>query len=411
MAAAVTSAESGASVVLLDDNPHLGGQVWRGAPVANPSGLPARWLRQLQSSSVKVVSRARVFYGKDGLLFAETEESVYQVKAGNLILATGARERFLPFRGWTLPNVLGAGALQALIKSGLSVKEKKIVIAGTGPLLFAAAECAREHKAKVACIAEQCGWKQFLSFGSRMMQKTNKRAEALRLQWRLRGIPHWKNCWPIEALGKERLEAVRLRRNDRTEEIPCDYLACGFHLIPNVELAEILGCTLVDGFVAVDERQQTSIRGVFCAGEPTGIGGLDVALLQGQIAGCAATKQTARLRDLCSAQENSKRMVAALRQGTRLRPELEKISDDDTVVCRCEDVTLGELRKQNSGTEAKLQTRCGMGPCQGRICGPAVKFLFGWTLNRLRPPLFPIRCESLAAIGSRTVTNAELLEE
>src|SRR6516225_11874217 len=110
MAAAVTSAESGASVVLLDDNPHLGGQVWRGAPVANPSGLPARWLRQLQSSSVKVVSRARVFYGKDGLLFAETEESVYQVKAGNLILATGARERFLPFRGWTLPNVLGAGA-------------------------------------------------------------------------------------------------------------------------------------------------------------------------------------------------------------------------------------------------------------------------------------------------------------
>lgn len=170
-------------------------------------------------------------------------------------------------------------------------------------------------------------------------------------------------------------------------------LACGFHLVPNTDLASLLGCNLRGDFVAVDEQQQTSVADVYCAGEPTGIAGLDAALLQGESAGLACAGQKTGPLRACNAAE--RKFAARLETAFRLRPELRLLAAPETIVCRCEDVTYGDLSSRTGWTDAKLQTRCGMGPCQGRICGPATQTLFGWTPKSIRPPLFPVPVSAL----------------
>ena len=400
IAAAVTAAEAGAAVALLDDNPSLGGQIWHGHQDMPHATAAKQWFARLERANVNTFSGARAFHAETGLLFAETRDVVYRIEHEKLIVATGARERFIPFPGWTLPNVFGAGALQALIKSGLPIEGKRIVVAGTGPLLFAVADCARRHGAVVLCIAEQSSWAQYVEFALRLLATSQKNLEALGLVWNLRSISHWKNSWPVEATGKDVLETVRVIHGGRVEEIACDYLACGFHLVPNTELAEYLGCELNHGFVVVGADQQTSLPGTYCAGEPTGIGGVEAALAQGELAGwAAATNQTTVPVELRRKRMRAQRAIRILERGTRLREELRRLPAPDTFICRCEDVRFAELAAWDSGASAKLQTRCGMGACQGKVCGPALEFLFRWKLNRQRSPIFPVRCASLAAIG------------
>ena len=301
--------------------------------------------------------------------------------------------------------MFGAGGLQALMKTGLPVAGKRIVIAGTGPLLFAVASYARKRGAKVVAICEQTSPKKMARFAAATTLAPGKISEAFRLLWDLRAIPHWKNCWPVAAIGKDRIERVRLAHNGRTREIECDYLACGFHLVPNLELATFAGCKIENGFVQVDEFQRTFGRNVYCAGEPTGIGGLEMALVEGQIAGySAARNETARSKTLRPTR--TLRPVRARADAAfRLRSELKSLADPDTLLCRCEDVTFGLVRQFDSWRAAKLHTRCGMGPCQGRVCGSAAEFLFGWNVDSVRPPVFPVPCASLAAISSSSAST------
>ncbi len=183
---------------------------------------------------------------------------------------------------------MAAGGLQAMVKLGLPIARKRVVIAGSGPLLLAVAAYLRKHGANVLAICEQASWRALGSFAVGLLREPGKICQAVALRHQIRGAPFWPNTWPIRALGNEILEAIVLSRRGKTRSIPCDYLACGFHLVPNTELASLLGCRLRNGFVEVDELQQTSVPGVFCAGEPTGIGGLEIALIEGQIAGLAA---------------------------------------------------------------------------------------------------------------------------
>ncbi len=155
IAAALAAADSGRTVGLIDDNPAAGGQIWRAAYNSARPSASSIWFDRLNKSAVQIVRGARVFHAATGELAAESDDSAIQISYGKLILATGARELFLPFPGWTLPNVMGAGGLQALVKSGLDISGKRIVIAGTGPLLLAVAAYARKCGAKVIGICEQ----------------------------------------------------------------------------------------------------------------------------------------------------------------------------------------------------------------------------------------------------------------
>jgi D-hydroxyproline dehydrogenase subunit alpha len=387
LAAAARASESGARVALVDDNPRPGGQIWRA------SRSPEPWLR----SNIEMFSGARVFAARaPGVLALEHQDSNVELRYRSLILATGARERFLPFPGWTLPNVMGAGGLQALAKSGLPVNGKRAIVAGSGPLLLAVAKYLRNHGADVCLIAEQADSSAIFHFSLGLLAKPAKLIQAIGFRAGLLGVRYLTSCWPVAANGAERLASVTLQRNGKTWTEPCDYLACGFGLIPNVELPALFGCRMSETGVAVDEYQQTSVVNTYCAGEVTGIGGLDLALVEGEIAGYAAVGKPQDARKLFAARQSNRQFANALERAFAPRAELRALPQDDTFVCRCEDVTYARIRQFSNWREAKLHTRCGMGPCQGRVCGGAVEFLLGWKPDSVRPPVLPARVGSLA---------------
>ncbi|HKW87732.1 MAG TPA: FAD/NAD(P)-binding oxidoreductase [Candidatus Acidoferrales bacterium] len=398
IAAACCAAESGVRVGLVDNNAGPGGQIWRGGGNHAGSAEAQCWFRRLQSSLVEILSSTEVYdCPMPGCLLAQSPQGERELFYEKLILCTGARERFLPFPGWTLPNVVGAGGLQALVKSGLEISGKRIVVAGTGPLLLAVAAYLREHGGDVRVVAEQAPWSRLIPFGISLARHWQKIAQLFQLKRQIAGVPFRAGCWPVAAEGNGKLESVTLRAGSKLWKESCDYVACGFHLVPNTELASLLGCELCAGFVRVDQNQQTSKPGIFCAGEPTGIGGVELSLVEGGIAGFAATGHSEKGKLLVAKRETLRRFSRALEKTFALRSELATLPDAGTFVCRCEDVAYGRLRSHSSWRDAKLHTRCGMGPCQGRICGPSAEFLFGWKMQSVRPPIFPVPVENLIA--------------
>ncbi len=397
IAAAACAAESGARTAIVDDNPALGGQIWRGGSQEHSSEA-APWYARVRKAGVTIFSGTRVFDQPAlGALLAESDERSIELRYRKLILATGARERFLPFPGWTLPNVMGAGGLQAMVKSGLPIRGKRVVVAGTGPLLLAVSAYLREHGAEIPMICEQGSWPTLARFALKLWNHPARISQGLELKRTLAGVPFAAGSWTTRADGTEKLESVTISRGGQIETIPCDYLACGFHLVPNIELAQLLRCELKNGFVKVDEFQRASIDDVFCAGEPTGIGGIDLSLIEGQIAGLTAAGRAEEARRLFGPRRKRQRFARALDRTCQLRPELKKLAAPETLVCRCEDVPYSRLQSHTSWRSAKLQTRCGMGPCQGRICGPATQFLFDWIPDSVRPPVYPVRVGSMVA--------------
>ncbi len=398
MAAAARAAETGMHTGIVDDNPGLGGQIWRGVAGTGHDAEAASWVSRVNAAGVTRLCGFRVVDQPEaGVLLAEGVEALYEIGYRKLVLATGARECFLPFPGWTLPNVLGAGGLQAMVKSGLPVDGKRVVVAGSGPLLPAVAAFLRNHGAQVLAICEQASRFSLARFSLCLLRHPAKLSQALTLRRELVGVPLKTSSWPLKAEGRNKLESLTIRSRRGSETLACDFLACGFHLVPNVELPALLGCRIEDQYVQVNDWQETTVSGIFCAGEPTGIGGLELSLVEGEIAGLAAGGRTEDARALFSRRARMRRFAANLTWAFRLRPELRKLPWDETIVCRCEDVTYDRLRLHTSWRAAKLLSRCGMGPCQGRICGPASQFLFGWHPESVRPPMFPARLESLAA--------------
>jgi NADPH-dependent 2,4-dienoyl-CoA reductase/sulfur reductase-like enzyme len=394
LAAAVSASDK--KVLIVDDNPKLGGQIWRAELGKIKSPEAKELIEKIEQKQVSTLNNATVFGQKDQkTLLAETPNGTIELSFEKLILATGARERFLPFPNWTLPNIFGAGGLQALAKNGLSVENKRIVVAGTGALLLVVAEYLKSKGAKVLLIAEQTSQLKLAEFGFGLWREPKKIAQAISLRTKLLGLKYLTDCYITSAEGNSKLEAVNLTRNGKNWRIECDILACGFHLVPNVELANLLGCKIENGCVKVDEFQRTSVENIFCVGEPTSIGGVEKSLVEGKIAGFSAVENFEKARESFGERLKMHRFAEKLNQTFALREELKNLPDSVTIVCRCEDVRFGDLKNYQSSREAKLQTRCGMGSCQGRICGSATEFLFDWKNESVRPPIFPVKLENL----------------
>jgi NADPH-dependent 2,4-dienoyl-CoA reductase/sulfur reductase-like enzyme len=334
-------------------------------------------------------------------LLVENHEDAFEMRYEKLILATGARELFLAFPGWTLPNVMGVGGLQALVKSGLPIEGKRVVVAGTGPLLLAAAAYFRKRGAVVPVVAEQADWGRVAGFGLRLLKNLRKLFQAASLRLAVKNTSYLLSCWVEAAQGEGQLRTARLRTRARVWNEPCDYLAVGYGFRPNIELPVLMSCRTQGGAAWVDEFQHTSQEDVYCAGECTGIGGVDQSLVEGEIAGHAATRRKDLAERLFGKRKKAHQFATALERTFALRDELRNLPSDETIVCRCEDVTWCRLRSMDSWRAAKLETRCGMGPCQGRICGPILEFLLGWHLESVRPPVFPARLDSLV-VNSET---------
>jgi NADPH-dependent 2,4-dienoyl-CoA reductase/sulfur reductase-like enzyme len=396
LAAAFAAAGSGRRVAVLDDTPWLGGQIWRGEQARPSSAKARRWIDCFRRSGAALLDRtSAVAAPRPGVLLAEHPAGPREIHWQHLILATGAHELFLPFPGWTLPGVIGPGGLQALVKNGWPVAGRRIVVADSGLLLLAAADGMKQHGARIISICEQASWPQVLGFGRALLSHPGKVLQGAAIKLRLLGVSHRCGVWPLKAEGDEQVRCVTLTDGRRTWTEDCDLLACGFGLLPNVELPLALGCALNGSFVRVNEWQATSAENVYCAGEPGGIGGADCALTEGLIAGYAAGGQPAKAEALFRRRASWHTFRAAIAKAFALRSELKSLAAADTLICRCEDVTLGRMKQFNGWRDAKLQSRCSMGPCQGRICGAAAKFILGWDARSVRPPVLPARVGAL----------------
>jgi D-hydroxyproline dehydrogenase subunit alpha len=401
IAAAVRASKAGARVGIVDDNPHIGGQIWRRDVVKGAAPQVKEWTDRLRNAKVEFITGTTIVGQEDEKLLAAESVSGDRLLIGfrKLILATGARERFVPFPGWTLPGVMGAGGLQALVKSGMPIRGKSVVVAGSGPLLLAVASYLKRQGAHVQLIAEQAETSRVVRFAVRLLTQPAKLVQAFGMQQSLIVVPYHGGCWPVGIESVRGRLNVRLHRARKEWEVECDYLACGFGLVPNTELAQFLGAELLNGSVVVDEFQKTTATDLFCAGESTGIGGLELSLVEGEIAGFAAAGLHDNARSLFSLRERHRKFSRLLADTFALRSELKKLPNASTIICRCEDVTKERIETYHNWRAAKLMTRCGMGPCQGRVCGPAVEFLYGWRAESVRPPIFPAKVGTLVEVA------------
>ncbi|WP_084469711.1 NAD(P)/FAD-dependent oxidoreductase [Jiangella gansuensis] len=416
LAAAGAALAAGARVALIDAGRQPGGQYWRhpegdlGAVADLHHGLTT--FRRL----VAGVAGAVRFHGHQvwtittnadgtsdaGFVVRAVADGVERaVPARALVLAPGGYDRQVPFRGWDLPGVYTAGGAQALLKGHEVVAGRRVVVGGTGPFLLPVAAGLAARGADVAGVFEAnapTGWLRRTAAVLPVAGKLTEGAGYAAALARHR-VPYRTRSAIVAAHGTDTLTAVTVARLDpRWRVVPgtervieCDAAAVGWGFTPQLELPLALGCATrvdVDGslVVAVDDHQRTSVPGVYVAGEATGIGGAPLAVAEGEIAGRAA----ARVADdgFVTVPAALRRRRRALRRFAAAMHEVHPVRDgwqtwltDDTLVCRCEEVTAAEVRGAvhdlgaTDARTAKLLSRAGMGWCQGRVCGYATACL------------------------------------
>lgn len=443
LAAALAAAARGVRVVLIDSAPAAGGQFYRqpapGLGARRPQALHHQWrtwqrlragldthlaagrLTHLSDRHVWCVEGESTGFAVHALLGPEQEESA-TVRADAVLLATGGYERVLPFPGWTLPGVVTAGGAQALLKGGLTLPGRTAVVAGTGPLLLPVATGLAAAGAQVVSLVEAAGPLDFARRARAWAAAPAKLVEGAAFAARLlrHGVAMTFRHTVLEAHGGKRLESVTVAALDAggrpvsnsARRLACDTLAVGHGLLPHTDLAQGLGCRVEETGVRVDDEQRTDVPGVWAAGETTGIGGAALSLAEGHIAGrSAAARLTGAAPDprewapAARARTRSRAFFAALESAYGDRPArwTEQVRDD-TVVCRCEEVTAGAVREAVGTLGAgdlrtvKLLTRAGMGWCQGRVCEPGVAGVAGCAPTPARR--LPARPVPLGVLGA-----------
>lgn len=444
VAAAAAAASAGAEVLLIDEAPEAGGQIYRQLqpalrstaddPLADERALGQALLEELARVPVTVWTRAEVWG-----VFPERVLAVYRngrstrVGAGALVLATGAYDLPVAFPGWTLPGVVTAGGTTALIKAQRILPGRRVLLAGTGPLLLAAAVLLVQGGAEVVGIAE-AGTRAGLAGLLRRPGLFGRALDILATLRRAR-VPLWPRHGVLRADGGDQVTRATIAQLDETWRplagteriLDVDTVCVGYGLVPSTELAQLAGCAVdyrpgQGGWVpaaAPDRLMATSVPGVFVAGDGAGIGGVEVAREEGQLAGLGAAafvgrldaRETAararlpvrRLQGLAGFRRSLERLLAP-------RPGLADLVTNETIVCRCEEVTGAQVRAAIADgarhvTEVRTATRCGMGLCQGRLCAPTVAALIARSAGvspeaagRLtaRPPVRPVPVAALA---------------
>ncbi len=450
LAAAAAAVGAGAQVTLLDAADQLGGQYWRHLPEARPSVKEAvlhhGWQHFVSlrkglegDRRCEIVTSAQVW-----AIEQHDDRVAVQVLIGPpdgrdrarrsivpdaLVLATGAHDRTLPFPGWQLPGVYSGGAAQALAKGERVAVGQRVVVAGAGPFLLPVAASLAQTGATVLGVFEASrlrrlagGW---LPRPWRLLGAGKKLGElagyAKRQVWQR--IPYRTGFGVIAAHGGDRVEAVTVARLDANwspipgteRRIAVDAVCVSHGFTPRLELAVAAGCALdADGFVEVDAAGMTSAPGVYAAGEITAIGGADAALAQGAVAGHCAAGGLPGDRTIAAAvraRATYSEFAARLDKAHGITPGWVDWLQDQTLICRCEEVTNAQLRGAAELTSSaglrslKLNTRAGLGICQGRMCGRSVHEILtrcseGPLVNAAtdrRPIASPVRMGELAA--------------
>jgi NADPH-dependent 2,4-dienoyl-CoA reductase/sulfur reductase-like enzyme len=449
LAAATRAMAMGASVALVDAGSAPGGQYWR-HPAPNVNGVrpvdvayhhhhletyrtlvsrlepleeAGTYLREHHVWTVASTDGGFVVHAVDR---SGGAERLVEVLGRRLVLAPGAFDRQLPFPGWDLPGVMTAGGAQALLKGHDVSPGRRVVVAGTGPFLLPVAAGLAQAGATVVGVHEAASPSRWLKELRVVGRNLGKLGEGFGYATTLiaKGVPVRTRSTVIAAHGDRALEAVTIARVDgagnvspgSAEMVGADTLAVGWGFTPQLELPLALGCRTrpdVDGspICVVDDMQQSSVPGVYIAGEASGVGGAALAVVEGVIAGAAAAGAPTSDRRLLRQRSTLRAFAGAVQRAHPVPSGWVKRLDDRTVVCRCEEVSYARLRDVverlavGDARTAKLVARPGMGWCQGRICGYATACVIAdldgkprsSTGTAERPVASPITLGALAA--------------
>ena len=443
LAAAATAAEVGLDVLLLDEQGAPGGQIYRGIE-AVPSGVAAvlgqdyrhgaDLVRAFRASGAKYRPDATVWnVGRDRVVAFTGLDGTAEVAARHVLIATGALERPVPLPGWTLPGVMTAGAVQILIKSSGVVPER-VVLAGSGPLLWLVAAQLLTAGAPPLAVVETLPWRRYLAALPELPRAflassyLTKGLQMMRAVQRA-GVPVHRGASELAVEGSDRAEALSFESGGRGHRIEAETVALHQGVIPNQQITRLIGAGHDWDEVQLcfrprrDDWLGLDVDGFSVAGDGGGIGGAVVAEAEGRV---AALGVAARLGCI-DADERDARAAPWRRARSRdlsVRPLLDRLyappaavtrPADDVLVCRCEEVTAGALRGAVAlgcpgPNQAKSYLRCGMGPCQGRLCGPTVTAIIAAETTRspqdvgyyrIRPPLKPLTLGELAGLDAR----------
>lgn len=441
LAAAAEAARCGLDVALIDEQKAPGGQIYRGVGRAHRStkeilgpeyGRGEALLREIDTPSVTHLSGATVWQVTPEREIYLTRDGASQVlKADDVVIATGAMERPMPFPGWTLPGVMSAGAGQILLKTAGLVPRGALILAGSGPLLLLVAVQYLRAGVTIDAIVETTPRGNYLAATRYLPAAVTassylRRGMALLREIGKHGIPHYKGASKLEAAGNGRVEALRFTCRKRRHELPCSTLLLHIGVVPNVQITRSLG--LDHEWHALQrcwrprlgESGETGIEGLWVAGDGGGIGGAMAAEIEGRIAGLrVAGKLGAIGSEACRSRLDAERRKRDHHRAARpfidalYLPSREFLSPpDETVVCRCEEVSAGDIRKFVvlgclGPNQTKSFGRPGMGPCQGRLCGLTVSEIIADARDRpltevgyyrIRPPIKPVTLGELAAM-------------
>lgn len=445
LVAAITASELGLAAVVFDEQPRPGGQIYRS--IEEAPNRPADWMsllgedyapgrdlvRRFRASGAGYRPGHSIFeIAPDGGLGVLGPTGAAWFEARRIVIAAGAMERPVPIPGWTLPGVMGIGAAQTLLKGAAMVPEGRTILAGSGPLLFLAARQLAAAGANVVAILDTTprgNYWRAAPLLARAMFSGNEIREGLawRREIRRTAARYHSGVGDIRIEGGEAVESLSYSVAGRRERLACDIVLLHEGLLPNTQLAMAVGADHdYDPIQScwrprVDAFGRTSQEKVLVAGDSAGIGGAKLAAEAGRLAALAAAadlsiipRQTASDRAAPALAKIARQ--AALRRflDTLYRPRDEVLAPpaDETVVCRCEEVTAGELRRVAAmgcpgPNQAKSFTRCGMGPCQGRMCGPTLAAVLAQAAGRsiaetghlrVRPPIKPITVGEMAGL-------------
>jgi thioredoxin reductase len=437
MAAAAEAAGCGLSVALLDEQALPGGQVYRALPPEfgpappSPDAERGAALRgALAASGARHLALRRAWFAEPGFrLHVVGPDGPELHEAPRLILATGAYERIVPAPGWTLPGVVGLAAATVMLKAEGVLPGRRTVVAGVGPLLAAVAVGILKAGGEVAAVVDLARPADWLSRLPALASRPDllARGTGWRAQLAAARVPVLHGHAVGALHGEAELEAVEVvpvdpatwrPRDGARRRIAADACALGHGLVPDTAITRLLQARHIfrpeaGGWVAeTDAELRTSLPGLYVAGDGAGIGGAAAAEERGRIAALAAACDAgcldaasfaARAAVPRAARVRAERFGAAISSMMKPRPGLYAAIPPETVVCRCEDVTRATIEEAlDAGArdvnQAKAWTRCGMGPCQGRMCGETLAELVALRLgDRIaagqltgRPPLRPV---------------------
>ncbi len=439
LAAAALLAERGAAAIVLDEQPAPGGQIYRGVERARhlsllgPDYADGRALiERFRASGAAYAPGTAVWQvTPEREVWATGAAGSVRLEAKAVILATGAIERPVPVPGWTLPGVMTAGALQILLKTSGLVAGGGLVLAGSGPLLYLLAwqllRAGAPPSAVLDTTARANEWAA-LPHLPQALGKAQSRAAlgkglALKRALRRGRVRVFRRVSTIRIEGVGRAEAVSFRSRRRRVRLPARLVALHEGVVPHTHATRSLGCEHVWDPAArafrpvLDPWGNTTLPGILVAGDAGGIGGAAAAEAAGRVAAWEALRQLGRLQGPAEADADR----AALASHLAIRPLLDRLyapraeilrPADDVVVCRCEEVTAGQIRDVvrrgcQGPNQAKSFLRAGMGPCQGRLCGLTVSEIIAAERGvgvaevgsyRIRPPLKPVTVGELAGL-------------